>query len=234
MFCSKCGQSLADTARFCPSCGAPVEPQAAAQEDPAGYGYEDHYAGEEDDFGGARAGDYGDGRWEPVNSADTGRGTYDRNDRAMNERLRRDREAQAPKGASIAAMVLGIIALVLVWVPVLPIILGLIGLICGGVGRRKGERGFSTVGITLSLLGLVFGAVITLLWVRFIYGIVTNIDINDISSFSDFDIDIPGIINGFGGNGSGGISGGGIPGVKNIRVSFDLAGAVRRLLQSLI
>lgn len=29
MFCNQCGQKLPDDARFCPDCGAPVEPDPA-------------------------------------------------------------------------------------------------------------------------------------------------------------------------------------------------------------
>ena len=192
MYCSKCGQHLADTARFCPSCGAPVTPENTVREE---HGHPGEPGHAEYEYG-PRTGDYGDGRWEHVNRADNGQGIYDRNDRAMNERLRRDREAQAPRGAAIASLVLGIISLAVVWLPVLPVILGLIGLICGCVGRRKGERGFSTAGITLSVLGLVFGVILTVLWIRFFLGLAANINITDISEFSDFDINIPGVIDG--------------------------------------
>ena len=132
----------------------------------------------------------------------------------MNERLRRDREtreANAPKGMPTASIVLGIISLVLVWVPGVPFILGLIGLILGLVGRARGERFRSTAGITLSLLGMVFSVVFTVLEVMAVLGVLRS---GALPNMSGFGIDLP-------------IG-------KNFRVTADIPDVIRRLLQDLI
>ena len=215
MFCVKCGQRLADSARFCPSCGEPVAAPGAGNEAPReDVGYDYGYGGpayEEEPVEEAPGAGSG---WRPVGGADSGRGTYDRNDAAMNERLRRDREAReanAPKGMPTASIVLGIISLVLVWVPGIPFILGLIGLILGLVGRARGERFRSTAGITLSLLGMVFSVVFTVLEVMAVLGVLRS---GSLPGMSGFGIDLP-------------IG-------KNFRVTADIPDVIRRLLQDLI
>lgn len=217
MFCVKCGQRLADSARFCPSCGEPVAAPGAGNEAPRegeGCDYDYGYGGpvyEEEPVEEAPGAGSG---WRPVGGADSGYGTYDRNDAAMNERLRRDREtreANAPKGMPTASIVLGIISLVLVWVPGVPFVLGLIGLILGLVGRARGERFRSTAGITLSLLGMVFSVVFTVLEVMAALGVLRS---GSFPGMSGFGIDLP-------------IG-------KNFRVTADIPDVIRRLLQDLI
>ena len=54
------------------------------------------------------------------------------------------------KGMSIASMVLGIIGLVFWCIPILGGPIGIVGLILGIVGRKKGGRGMATAGIVMS------------------------------------------------------------------------------------
>ncbi|HET6634296.1 MAG TPA: DUF4190 domain-containing protein [Streptomyces sp.] len=75
--------------------------------------------------------------------------------------------AASPRnGIGIAALVLGILAVLLFWTIIGGIVLGLIGLILGIVGFRRGRRGQATngtmslIGGILGLLGLIVSAVI--------------------------------------------------------------------------
>lgn len=60
-------------------------------------------------------------------------------------------------GLGIAALVLGIAAVLLFWTLIGGIVLGLLGLILGLVGFRRGRRGQATNG-TMSMIGAVLGA----------------------------------------------------------------------------
>lgn len=68
------------------------------------------------------------------------------------------------KGLGIASLVLGIISVVTCWLPVIPVVLAVIGLICA-VKARNGipygipGRGVATAGLVLSIIGLVFGSI---------------------------------------------------------------------------
>jgi hypothetical protein len=59
-------------------------------------------------------------------------------------------------GLGIAALVLGILAVLLFWTLVGGIVLGLVALILGVIGFRRGRRGQATNG-TMSLVGAVLG-----------------------------------------------------------------------------
>ncbi|ETI70219.1 hypothetical protein [Neobacillus vireti] len=66
-------------------------------------------------------------------------------------------------GLAVAGLVLGIIAVVLNWVPFLPYILGVLAIIFGAVGMRKTiKRGMS---ITAIILGVVSIGMKILFWV---------------------------------------------------------------------
>jgi Domain of unknown function (DUF4190) len=67
-------------------------------------------------------------------------------------------------GAGVAAIVLGIIAVVLSWWWPAGLVLGVIAVVCGVVGRHRvargeaGNRGTATAGLTLGIVGLVLTA----------------------------------------------------------------------------
>jgi hypothetical protein len=60
-------------------------------------------------------------------------------------------------GMGIAALVLGIAAVVLFWTLVGGVVLGILGLVLGIIGFRRGRRGEATNG-TMSLVGAILGA----------------------------------------------------------------------------
>lgn len=75
-----------------------------------------------------------------------------------------DNQVNVPgKGAAVASLVLGIIAVVL-WFfgysAIVSVILGIIGLVCAGNSKKAGfTGGLRTAGFVLSLIGLIGGAV---------------------------------------------------------------------------
>lgn len=77
---------------------------------------------------------------------------------------------ELPKGLAIAALVLGILALVTFWTAVGGIVLGIVGVILGGVAIRKagrgqaGGRGMAIAGLVLSVLGLLGGILFAVLY----------------------------------------------------------------------
>lgn len=67
------------------------------------------------------------------------------------------------KGAAVASLVLGIIAVVL-WffgyTSIVSIILGIVGLVCAGNAKKAGFMGgLRTAGFVLSLIGLIGGGI---------------------------------------------------------------------------
>lgn len=71
------------------------------------------------------------------------------------------------KGMSVAGLVLGIISLVLFWVPLfntLALILGIVGIILSAKGKKKSAAvgaptGVGTAGLVLSIIGTVVAAI---------------------------------------------------------------------------
>lgn len=67
------------------------------------------------------------------------------------------------KGAAVASLVLGIIAVVL-WffgyTSIVSVILGIVGLVCAGNAKKAGFMGgLRTAGFVLSLIGLISGGI---------------------------------------------------------------------------
>lgn len=71
------------------------------------------------------------------------------------------------KGFSIAALVLGIVAIVLAWfymVNIAALICGVVGIVLATMGRKKAKEvgaptGMGTAGLVLSIIGLVIAAI---------------------------------------------------------------------------
>ena len=69
---------------------------------------------------------------------------------------------QGGNGLAVAALVLGILSLVLFFIPFLGILLGLLGLIFGGIGIGRANRvgkgkGMAVAGLVMGILGLLLG-----------------------------------------------------------------------------
>jgi len=67
-------------------------------------------------------------------------------------------------GMAIASLVLGIVGLVLCWVPLLGLAASIVGLILGIKGQRSTGKGMAIAGIVLSSIGLFISAIIFIAW----------------------------------------------------------------------
>ena len=137
MYCSKCGIEVANDARFCPGCGAPVGQQAGTASNQG-------QNARPTDTGNSLSGE---------NS-----GTFDR----IVSEIGADQSS-----TPIIALILGITAVILA------LIFGPVGLVLGIIGRKVsldartkiGANTFVSVGLALSIIGLILGIVFTIIWV---------------------------------------------------------------------
>lgn len=83
------------------------------------------------------------------------------------------------EGLAVTSLVLGIVSMVIFWIPFLGAIAGLVGLILGIVSKSKGSGGLAIAGIVLSAVGLVIGVV----YIVFIFTISNNV--GGLSGYSD-------------------------------------------------
>lgn len=65
----------------------------------------------------------------------------------------------------IVGLALGILSILLVWIPVLDLLLGAGGLVLGIVSRRQGSRGLGLAAIIVGIIGTVIGAIYSILWI---------------------------------------------------------------------
>ena len=71
------------------------------------------------------------------------------------------------KGLAAAGLVMGIVAIVLFWLPVwntLSLVCGIVGIACSVAGKKQAvaagvPTGLATAGLVLSIIGTVFGAI---------------------------------------------------------------------------
>lgn len=81
-------------------------------------------------------------------------------------------EVVPSNSVGVAGFVCGLLSLFFCWVPLIGIILPIIGLVCSGKGISKGRpygrAGLSIAGLVLSILGVISGAIYTIVWIAFI------------------------------------------------------------------
>ena len=75
------------------------------------------------------------------------------------------------KGLSIASMVLGIVALVMLCVYYISIPCAILAIIFAIIGRKKGGKGMATAGLVLGIIALAFDILIVI----FAFGVASEI-----------------------------------------------------------
>jgi hypothetical protein len=80
-------------------------------------------------------------------------------------------QQQGGNGLAVAGLVMGILSLVLFWIPFLGILLGLLGLIFGGIGIGRANKvgkgkGMAIAGLVMGILGVLLG----LAWIFLLVG----------------------------------------------------------------
>lgn len=89
------------------------------------------------------------------------------------------------KGMSVAALVLGIISLVLICIWYISIPSAILAIIFGIIGRKKGARGMGTAGLVLGIITIVFIVIFYLLvlaGVATMFSLVKNVDYNNLNT----------------------------------------------------
>lgn len=107
-------------------------------------------------------------------------------DRANNTNL--NQESKDKKGFSIAALVLGIVAIALTCIWYISIPCGILAIVFGVIGLKSSRRGMSISGIITGIIGMIISIFIIVM--LFIFGFVIGItdiikDIVDDSSYLD-------------------------------------------------
>jgi FtsH-binding integral membrane protein len=86
-----------------------------------------------------------------------------------------------PPGLAIAGFVVGVVGLLICWLPIAGLIVGLVGLALSFVGQRQAQEkdapaGLATAGIICSILAVLVGIVFTVLWVTAVDEIGEKLD----------------------------------------------------------
>lgn len=91
---------------------------------------------------------------------------------------------QPSNGLAIAGLVLGIVGVVLCWIPFLGVLLGVLAIVFGALGKKKANQGAQGSGQAVA--GLVLGIIATALAVLITILVVVEADKND-DGFDDFE-----------------------------------------------
>lgn len=90
---------------------------------------------------------------------------------------------QNPPGA-VGALVCGIVSLVFFWVPIVPVVLGVVGLVLAGKAKKTAlaapsqyvQGGMRTGGFVCALIGTILGSIYLVYWIVAIAFITTHAD----------------------------------------------------------
>ena len=82
-------------------------------------------------------------------------------------------QQQGAKGMSIAAMVCGIIGLILCWIPFVGLIINAMAIIFYILSRKEAPNGMATAGLVCGIIGLVVALIMTIL-VGVVWSAVTS------------------------------------------------------------
>ena len=141
MFCTQCGASQDDNARFCTVCGAPLQqaqPTPVVVEEPAPVAEQPAPVVEQPAYTQPA---------QPVQPVYT---------QPVQPTYAQPQQKVPGKGFAIAGMVLGIVSLVTFWC--YGFIAGILGIVFGGVAKSKGFKG------GMATAGIVCGAIAICIW----------------------------------------------------------------------
>ncbi len=65
----------------------------------------------------------------------------------------------------IIGLAVGILSILLLWIPFLDLLLGAGGLVMGIISRRQGSRGFGLAALIVGIVGTVIGVIYTIFWI---------------------------------------------------------------------
>lgn len=89
----------------------------------------------------------------------------------------------ASNGSAVAAMIMGIIALIFFWAPIVPIILGVLALVFGIKGLNQSNtlplnkgKGMGISGIVCGSIALIIGIFYTIIWIAAIAVVANEYD----------------------------------------------------------
>jgi hypothetical protein len=81
--------------------------------------------------------------------------------------MAKSEKTDKPNGYGIASLVLGIVSIVLCWVPVVGLVAGVLGIIFYVQQKKTFPNGISTAGLVTSIVGLAFSVLYTIFWIFF-------------------------------------------------------------------
>ncbi|MBR5474808.1 MAG: zinc-ribbon domain-containing protein [Lachnospiraceae bacterium] len=128
MYCRRCGREIPDDAMQCSVCGTPTNGE-----------YRPNGINEQEAENVHHEGGYGYSYSNPTRYQDPMRQPGDR------------------RGLAIAALVFGILSLVVCCVPLIAIPAGLAAIIMGALSVKSSGQGFAIAGIVLGVIGLILG-----------------------------------------------------------------------------
>ena len=73
--------------------------------------------------------------------------------------------AEKSNNLGITSLVLGIVSIVLCWVPILGLVAGIIAIILSAKQKKIFPNGINTAGLVTGIIGTVFSALYTIFWI---------------------------------------------------------------------
>lgn len=129
MYCRRCGREIPDDTINCPVCGTPTNGDYRPEDGPGGNQNQEPPSG--------------------------GCGYSYRNQRRYQDPVMR--QPGARRGLAIAAMIMGILSIVVCCVPIFAMPAGLAAIVMGILSVKSSGQGFAVAGIVLGVIGLVMG-----------------------------------------------------------------------------
>lgn len=104
----------------------------------------------------------------------------------------------ASNGTAVAAMILGILSLVVFWIPFIPFVFGVLGLVFGIKGLNAADlnqgkgRGMGIAGIVCGSIGMIVGIFYSIFWIAIFYVAFEEYDYskNTYNKYKNYSIDI--------------------------------------------